>query len=490
MKRSLVVAISLAALSACSDTSPTAPSSPEGDANLTLGWSGRTAFVLNGNDAGAGSLRSAIGLANSNPGITSIEFVGRARTVALTSPVVFAGTQSLSIDGSRSTIDGAAASGTPIQFVGGGNVAVSNLTVKNSPAEGITVEVPPTATGTLKVALINVEVADNKGHGILINDQVDTSAPENQQPPSAGSDASLDVTVIGARFLRNGYSVSDRDGLRVNEGGLGSLTFTMSLSTAANNAADGVELDERGDGSVNFNVSGSTFRENGIFDPADLDDGFDIDEYNDGSLIGKVVFTSAIDNYEEGFDFNENNTGDFRVDMSFVEASGNREEGIDFEEDDDDATFGSAGGGDLVTTLVAIKANRNGADGGDGGVKIREKLLGNLGANINGVEASDNLIGGISLREDGTGNFVSAINKATVLRNAGHGIDHDENSGGDLTATVSNTTSSNNTLFGIRADQQLASGAGVGTLQLTAVTLTGNTGGTTTGSNVTVTTTP
>jgi hypothetical protein len=44
--------------------------------------------------------------------------------------------------------------------------------------------------------------------------------------------------------------------------------------------------------------------------------------------------------------------------------------------------------------------------------------------------------------------------------------------------------SSGNALFGIRADQQLP---GTGTLLLTSVDLAGNTGGTTTGSNVTVT---
>ena len=101
---------------------------------------------------------------------------------------------------------------------------------------------------------------------------------------------------------------------------------------------------------------------NGRFDPTDLDDGFDIDESDDGSIVGIVFLSSANNNYEEGFDFNENHAGDLRVDMRQVEASGNGEEGIDYEEDDD-----FAGGGDLVTTMVHVTANRNGAIGGDAG---------------------------------------------------------------------------------------------------------------------------
>jgi hypothetical protein len=264
----------------------------------------------------------------------------------------------------------------------------------------------------------------------------------------------------------------------------------MSLSTAADNAADGVEIDERGPGDVVATVTTTQFLRNGIFDPADLDDGFDIDEYNDGAMRAKITYSAANDNYEEGFDLNENNTGDFRLEMTMVEASRNREEGIDLEEDDDDATFGSAGGGALVTTLISIKANNNGVTSGDAGLKIREKLLGGLDVTVNGVEASDNFRSGISVREDGVGNLVSKISNATVLANAGHGIDFDENAEGDLTSAVSSSTSSNNTLFGIRADQQLASGLGTGKLTLTSVTLSGNTGGTTTGSNVTVTIVP
>ena len=482
MKRVASLVLSAVTLAACSDTTPV---SADGDISLSRGQSGRTVYVSNNRDAGTGSLRAAAALANANPAITNIEFRENLRTIALQSPVVFTGPQALTIEGEEATIDAAATGDDGLRVTGGGNLRIEELTVKNAAGEGIDVEVPATATGTVKVALIELTIADNKGHGVKVNDQVDQSAPDGVQPPSAGSDASVEVSVVETRFLRNGFSVSDRDGLRVNEGGLGDLTFSMSKSRSEGNAADGIELDERGVGDVKFTVTRSDVIGNGSFDPEDLDDGFDIDEYDEGSLIGTVTRTKANDNFEEGFDFNENNAGDFRVDMTTVEASGNREEGIDFEEDDD-----FAGGGDLVTTLVSVKANRNGADGGDAGLKIREKGIGNLTATVNGVETSANVIGGISVREDAVGNLVANITNAQSVGNTGNGIDFDENAAGDLSATVTTSASTGNTAFGVRADQQLASGLGAGTLTLTTVTLTGNTSGPTVLGNVTATVLP
>lgn len=444
-----------------------------------------TVVVTNARDAGAGSFRAAIDAANTNPRITIVQFRGGVRTISLRATVWFTGTQDLTIQGSGATLNGAAAAGAAFRSSGGGDLTIANLTVRNAPAEGIAVEVPTSATGTVRVVLSGVEIADNKGHGVLVNDQDDplTAVLDGD------SDASIDVAVIGTRFIRNGYSVSDRDGLRVNEGGIGDLRITSLHSQAIDNGADGIEVDERGAGDVQVYMLLSRLTGNGPFDPSDLDDGFDIDESDDGSIVGAIVLSVASDNFEEGFDFNENHAGDLRVDMTAVTASGNGEEGIDYEEDDD-----FAGGGDLVTTMVRITANGNGVDGGDAGVKIREKGAGNLDATIDRVEASNNLIGGISVREDADGSLVSSIARARSLANNGHGIDFDENranagdASGDLTVSVSRSTSSNNAGAGVRADQQTPPGAG--TLLLSAVTLDANGGGATTGSNVVVTVVP
>jgi hypothetical protein len=482
VKRALALAVSAFALAACSDSSPVAPdASPALDAQLSRsgGSSSRTAYVTNSNNDGAGSFRAAVELANNNPAIGEIEFTSRVRTINLSSTVTFSGPQDLEIEGDDAVIDASGAGGTAFLVTGGGDLSVEELTVRNAPAEGITVEVPSTATGTIRISLEDLIITGNKGHGILINDQVDPTTEDDVQPNGDGSAASLDVTVIDSRFFRNGYSVSDRDGLRVNEGGEGDLRFTVRNVKAEENAADGIEIDERGNGDVRLAVRELRVARNGPLDPADLDDGFDIDEYNDGGILGYVVDSEAIDNFEEGFDFNENNAGDFRVDMIDVQAIGNGEEGIDYEEDDD-----FAGGGELVTTMVGIIANGN---GGDGGLKIREKGEGNLVASVTGVVANENTASGIAIREDANGNLDSRIVGSRTLTNGAHGIDFDENSDGILTAVVRLALSSANTQFGIRADQ---GGTGSGTLGLFNAQLTGNTGGTTTGGGVTVSTTP
>ncbi len=440
----------------------------------------RTVYVTNSNDTGPGSFRHAIDVANVDPSVARVQFRGSVSIVPLTATVYYTGVQDLSIDGDRAVLDGTAAGGDIFVATSGSDLSVSNLTVRNSQQEGIEVQVPAFATGTVHVALVNVSILDNLGHGVLINDQED---PLTTDPD--GSAASVDVTVAASRFIGNGYSVSDRDGLRVNEGGVGDLKITIVLTASERNAADGIEVDERGAGDVRIEMLGSRVDENGRFDPLDFDDGFDIDEAGDGSIVGRVILSQANNNFEEGFDFNENNAGDLRVDMLLVEASGNGEEGIDYEEDDD-----FAGGGDLVTTMTAIKTNGNKA--GDAGLKIREKGVGILNVTVNGVEASNNLTGGISVREDAEGSLVSKISNATAVGNTGHGIDFDENranssDSGDLTATVTRANSSNNGGAGVRADQ---AAPGVGTATLTSVTLNANTGGPTTGGGVTFTIVP
>jgi hypothetical protein len=465
-----------------------------------------TARVTNANDVGAGSFRAAIATANADPSVGRIEFREGLKPIALAQPIVYTGGQALDILGNGAVVDGAGldpAVPDAILANGGGNLSVARLTVQSAPQQGLTYEVPAEATGIKKVVLIGVQILGNDGHGVLINDQVD---PIDTSNPN-GSEASLDVTVLGSRFVDNGFGALDRDGLRVNDGGNGDLNVAISLSRFDHNGADGIELDERAAGNAMFRVTGSQITRNGSFDvtEADLDDGMDVDESGEGALVGKVIASAANDNYEEGWDFNENDAGDFRVDMTLSEASRNLEEGVDFEEDDD-----FQGGGDLVTTLIGIKADGNGP-GGDAGLKIRERGDGNLDATVRGAQTNGNLSGGINVREQGNGdlqvgieravasgnglaginireddagNLAATFDRSTTDGNTGHGTDLDENGAGDLTATMSRGSSSSNGGAGVRADQQLT---GLGTLNLTTVTLTGNTGGTVTGSNVTLT---
>ena len=64
---------------------------------------------------------------------------------------------------------------------------------------------------------------------MLLNDEEDPRTFEDRlrempiSPTPTDSAASVEVTVLGCRFVGNGFGVLDRDGLRVNEGGEGSL---------------------------------------------------------------------------------------------------------------------------------------------------------------------------------------------------------------------------------------------------------------------------
>jgi hypothetical protein len=455
VKRILAVAAGALAAAACSDSTPVGPSSAAQPVAPARQIATGDVIVTSSNDAGAGSFRAAIALANANPSIQTIAFDPSVNTVDLQSTVLYTGSQNLTIHGNKATINGAGAGGTAFRMnTLGADLTLQELTVRDAAGQGVHVEVDPNATGTVAVSLYDVNLIGNKSHGVLVNDQLDPSTQEGVQPDDRGSIASVAVVVVGSSFIANGFSVSDRDGLRVNEGGAGNLSLVLERTNAEGNGADGVEIDERGAGNVTIDVTATDFTRNGVFDPADLDDGFDIDEYNDGDITGTIVNSSANRNYEEGFDINENNNGDLRVDFAKVTANENGEEGIDLEEDDD---FGNSG--NLVTVMTDIKTFGNG-DGADGALKIREKETGNLDVTLTNVISSHNIGSGIFVRESSGGNAVISIENALSTANKagaldpfslGHGIELLESGGGDMTASVVGATVSANAGFGVTA---------------------------------------
>lgn len=450
-------------LAACTSDSPaTAPFEHAADATASRTSGVSTIRVTNGNDAGPGSFRAAIESANQS-GVTKFVSVDVALDrIVLRTPVTYTGAQSLVIDGNDVTIEAGGVEGSAIVSTGGASLSFARLTVRGASQQGIEVQVPMSARGLVRLELDDVVIRDNGGHGVLLNEQVTPSTEDGVQPDARGSSASLQVRVARSHFVHNGYSVSDRDGLRVNEGGDGHLHFIADAVWAENNAADGIELDERGNGDVIMQVRNGVIRKNGVFDPADLDDGFDIDEYDGGSILGTVRHTTASDNYEEGFDFNENNAGDLRVEFEHVFASGNGEEGIDLEEDDD-----FAGGGDLVAVVLDAETNDN---GGDGGLKIREKGEGSLAADLSMIAAAGNAVAGVAVREDGEGALAFTAERLVSLGNVSFGLDLDERGNGDLNAQVAGTVVSSNGR-GLRVRQ---APAGSGSLALEDVQSAGN----------------
>ena len=68
---------------------------------------------------------------------------------------------------------------------------------------------------------------------MLVNDQVDPTTEEGVSADSRTDRRHRSTSsVVDSRFIGNGYSVSDRDGLRVNEGGDGDLSFTRRSDRA------------------------------------------------------------------------------------------------------------------------------------------------------------------------------------------------------------------------------------------------------------------
>jgi hypothetical protein len=411
----------LLVLSACSDRS-----APPLDPSFDASGSGASAAVTSSADDGPGSLRAAIAAANADPSVRVIQLATGLAPIELQSSLVYSGWQPLTVHGSGVVLDGAALAPGASAFLadGGADLSFSSLTVRHAPGNGIEVQVPAGAHGTLVLTFASVTVSDNGFFGVLINDQTNPLADREVDPLEdfeAGSDAGLVVRVTNSVIRGNGLAALDNDGFRINEGGLGGIDATVLGTVFAGNGADGLELDERAAGDARFTIQQSTLSENGAYDVVtDPDDGIDVDEAGDGDIDGHFVHVEASDNSEQGVDLNENDAGDLRVVMTQVEGSGNGEEGIEFEEDDD-----FAGGGDIYAELRGVTTDGNGrADDGDAGLKLREKGTGLLVARVVQAWATGNLndLGGILFREDATGDMDVEVVQSTASANDDYGI--------------------------------------------------------------------
>ena len=238
--------------------------------------------VTTGADAGPGSLRAALAAAELDPSVTRVQLASGIGTIALSAPITYGGPQALTIQGGGAQLDaGGLGAGEPAALLvdGASGLAIRDLTISNSPGTGLTVKVPSASTGSFTVELERFTVRHSGLHGVLINDQAGYfDDPESASPE--GSTAGLVVRVTASRFEANGFAAADQDGLRVNEGGVGTLDFVALGTTFVGNGADGLELDERGVGDAVFTVRQSAFQDNGtkVNDPIDFDDGFDVTE--------------------------------------------------------------------------------------------------------------------------------------------------------------------------------------------------------------------
>lgn len=407
-------------------------------------FAGTSYFVTNGNDSGDGSLRDAL-----LSGATVIKIGAGVDTIQTESGLVYNGSDSLKVIGSGQTIDSSshqddiltvsAGADTVIRnltFDGGGNYSIFN----QGGGKGIFVDVPETRTGDVVLKLVKVTVKGVGDHGIHVSDCDAVPCGAGGGGGGDGSPASIKATLKNVIIDDVGFGNFDADGLRIDDRGDGGIDFKAKNSVFINVGADGVELDEGNDGDVSINVLNSFFKFNGAycapidlsdfpeteeevepedappFEPTaddrcvewdeteyvlDLDDGFDIDEAGDGSILGKVRHSHLSYNDDEGLDLDEEDDGGFDIRLVQLDAIDNGDEGIKISEED---------GGDINANLVAVTAIGN----SDDGIQIEEEDEGDVTARVVRSDAFDNNKDGIDISEDGSGSGTLKVRNSNI----------------------------------------------------------------------------
>jgi hypothetical protein len=394
----------VAALGACADqTSSPVDLSP----SFASGpfWE---AAVTSDSDAGPGSFRSAVQAANADPAITSIRFAQGVGTVVLAGTVTYSGSQPLSIDGRGATVD-ASAVGDAFVATGGASLSFSDLAIVNAGGDGIHAAIPGTATGTVEVVLRGVTIQGAGEFGLHVDDQTNNSL------------ASVSLSVLDSRILDNGFepTISDKDGIRVDEGGPGDIVSRVERSTFTGNAADGIEYDEKGDGDVRVTVKNSVFDNNGTQpqDPSDLEDGFDIDEADEGSLYADFLNVSASGNDDGGIDLDEAGPGSIVSWMNQVECLDNQDDNIKLTEDgdvDDGDTEPEDSQGGIEFRFQNVLSLRS----GDNGIQLEEFGNGDVNGTLVNSESSDNGDDGVNIEQADEGGGAVRLQTSVFKGNA------------------------------------------------------------------------
>ncbi|MDC0362254.1 hypothetical protein OAN12_04350 [Halioglobus sp.] len=307
--------------------------------------------------------------------------------------------------------------------------------------KGIFIDVRDDQAGKVKLDLTNVTVAGVANHGIHISDcNLADACGGGGGGAGEGSNASIKVTFNNVTISDAGNGKFDADGLRVDERGNGNITFIAYDSLFTGVGADGVELDEGQNGSVKTVVTNSAFNSNGGYcDPdiletelesflagepdenefdesdavtetdipsnvvgtlddgcferevdlydsgfveayeygIDVDDGFDIDEAGNGSIIAKVMSSEILDNLDEGGDFDEEDNGDIRLVAIDSQARGNSDDGFKNSE---------SGRGNVKGLFYHVEY----IDNGGKGIVLEEEDNGNVTVVVNDTLTENN----------------------------------------------------------------------------------------------------
>jgi len=340
------------------------------------------------------SLRAAIDSANHDDRIKKIIFKNNVH-IELNAPVIYSGTQELEVFGNNAVIDGhnagsfelgedliAITEDASLIFNTASNITIHELSVVNSAARGIVINIPLDAHGTdIEVTLDRVNISNSALYGLHVDDNAD--AFDNGL---VGSDIGVNLKISHSSFTQNGIGAIDFDGVRVDERGLGGIYAEITDTHIDMNGGDGIELDEAGPGDVVVNMRHGTLNENGFFNSKDLDDGFDIDEAGAGDVEVMFFDIEVKSNQDEGLDFDESGEGDVYAVLRNVTAMTNFDEAIKIDEEGD---------GDILVRMAKVIAD----DNGDDGIQLTELGEGVINAWLKKVNATNNVKYGIKLEQ-------------------------------------------------------------------------------------------
>lgn len=345
-----------------------------------------TVLVRTDLDAGFGSLRAAVEAANASSTINTIEFETGIANIELDASLEYTGEQPLRIYGRGVVIEGEDCECDLLVVSGRGDVVLEDFTFRQGPQDGISVtgggdltlrdvalrdidgnglfvEPPMDADGTIRLTLDGVGVIDNGLHGIHVDDLAGGAVDVTGHNSPAGIVLELLNSIIQGNGFR--VDVTDRDGVRIDEGGAGTVELRLVGTDVLGNAGDGIQVMEAGLGGVLVDIRGSQLNDNGRQpqNPDDLDDGLDVDETGPGSMRVRILETSVSNNFEEGIDLDETGSGGVDVTLETVTATNNNDENIEISEDVDARGEPSEGSGDLVFHFSKIAANSSDTDG-------------------------------------------------------------------------------------------------------------------------------
>ncbi len=426
-----------------------------------------TIIVTSAADSGPGSLRAALATAAVSETPSQI-LLAAGTPVAIETTLSYEGSASLSIVGTGQMImtgnnvtliavpNGADLTLTGLTLVGPGGFDINNRGDLDGPAgKGLFIGVPIDAIGPIHLNLTDVTVKNVAGHGVHISDcSLADACGGGAGGGGDGSPASLVINATNLTIDGVGYGRFDADGLRADERGPGSITFTAIGSTFHGVGADGVELDEGDAGDITVLVVDSVFSANGNYcDPSVLG-AFLPDQaeaaFDDGTTAADAIpgpITDAPDNacIEREVDFYDSG---FVAEFAF---------GLDL---DDGIDLDEAGDGSLIATMLGARVAGN----LDEGIDFDEEGAGDIHVSFVATSAEENTDDGFKMSESGAGDVTGIIDHSGARANGGKGMVFEEEDAGDVAVTITNVTTANNDDSDDTGVEVVQDDDGVGTL--------------------------